>query len=147
MAFDTLIIDGHNLAHQEPFYNPEVLIQKLDNLSSQLAAEIILVFDGNPFPIASRSKNIKIIFSGKLKSADDIIERLLLQERGNTTSRVVSSDRQIIDVARGQNWSTSSSLNFLSEIKQSQQQLTKSIKRQNFMRKPTLGDHFPDEAP
>jgi len=145
MAYDTLIIDGHNLAHQEPFYHPEELIQRLDNLSSQLAAKIILVFDGNPFPLQARSKNINIVFAGKLKSADDLIERLLLKEKGGTSKCVVSSDRQIIEVARGQHWSTASSLNFLKEVGQSQEQLDKTIKRQNYMHKPTLGDFFPEE--
>ncbi len=116
-----LIVDGYNLIRQSPALR---VIEARDleagraALLQRLAAyrrtrpqhKITVVFDGwqagGPTESRDRYQGMGIIYSRRGERADEVIKRLLTQERGRAV--VVSSDRELRDFADrvGATWIT-----------------------------------------
>ena len=121
-----LIIDGYNL------------LRAVQNLSEQTAGvadtqicHIIsryltltksrgaIIFDG----VGPRDKtgfnnvaNLEVVFSGRSKEADDIIEKLVLQNSAPRSLTVVSSDRRIKSAANKKKATAIGSVDFWNEV-------------------------------
>ncbi len=95
-----IIIDGYNLIgiyHKDLRKARENLIESLINYSKNKKHEITLVFDGYKHGPGKETCEIKggirIIYSGVNEKADDIIKRIIKNERASWI--VISSDREI----------------------------------------------------
>jgi len=100
----TIIIDGNNLIHKMPNLkgrlteNPEAAQLSLtETVKSKIkkGEKVIFVFDG--FSSTIKSKNI--IFSGS-KTADDIIRKYIEDNYQKNVIKVVSSDMEILRLAK-----------------------------------------------
>ncbi len=95
-----ILIDGYNLIgiyHKDIKKARENLIEKLINYSKEKKHDITLVFDGykdGPGKETSEIRSgIRIIYSGAGEKADDVIERILKNEKAFWI--VITSDRDI----------------------------------------------------
>lgn len=102
-----LIIDGYNLLKN---------ILKLQHVSSDArnhflkrlaiyaqkkSLQLLIVFDGGDvsFNFSERVYGLEIIYSGFIDSADDVIMRLISAHSYQQELLIISSDRQIVDLA------------------------------------------------
>ena len=116
----TVIIDGNNLLHKMPNLkrlfkeNPEsAQLSLYETIKGKLSKndKLVLVFDG-----FSNIKSSNIIFSG-VKTADDIIRKYIEENYQKKSMAVISSDNEIISIARVCSCETLKSEDFVSEKK------------------------------
>ena len=101
-----LVIDCYNLLHET--MPPNLAGLDEDRLCRLLAsswgrrARVTVVCDGRPKPFALRSPvpEVQLLYSGRRKSADDVILQIVETESAPRRVTVVSSDRQIQKAAR-----------------------------------------------
>src|SRR5690606_22701548 len=102
-----LIVDGYNVTKLG--YGDLDLEQQRNRLASELArlaaqtgAETTLVFDGSDrvpgLPVGSRG--VRVLFSRKGHTADELIRRLVRAEPDGRPVVVISSDREVADGVR-----------------------------------------------
>lgn len=107
-----IIIDVQNMLYSIPKYrnlahsSHEKALQKLIHDLSQYqdwsGTQLILVIDGQKREdFLMLQKNTEIVFSGHLRSADSVIESLVIKKSEKDRIMVVTSDRGVKDVVLG----------------------------------------------
>ena len=120
-----LIIDGYNVIKN--FYTENILfadkrkklLRDISNYAYYKNYEIIVVFDSKEqsFDYSEMIGNIKVIYSGYRKSADSIIENLVISDNSYDKKIVVTSDFVLQQVVFGaRNTLRKSSREFYLEI-------------------------------
>ncbi|MFT5125622.1 MAG: ribosomal protection tetracycline resistance protein [Kiritimatiellia bacterium] len=150
------IIDGYSLLHvKHPGqlgskvqldHHREALIREIDQWRRK-ADYVTLVFDGRQFSRAaqSRTEHFHIVYTNKNQSADAYIERLCHELPKPETSTVVSNDRAIIELTAASGCFTRSCNMFLYDLEgQSRTLARKRVQINQQIKRPTLGDFFPD---
>lgn len=104
------IIDGYNMirkidalrAHdaQSLEKGRQALIMKLSGFRLQSKADITIVFDGQKSSLASQS-GITVCFSNLPNKADEMIKKLVDQNKKTQETTVVSSDNEVMWYAKG----------------------------------------------
>ena len=116
----TVIIDGNNLLHKMQNLkrlfkeNPEsAQLSLYESVKGKMSRndKLVLVFDG-----FSNIKSANIIFSG-VKTADDIIRKYIEDNYQKKSMAVISSDNEIISIARACSCEILKSEDFVSEKK------------------------------
>ncbi len=126
---EKIIIDGFNLAHKFPPIAQKIKSGEIDaaltltlnqvkKILSPKVSRLIVVFDGtdNPHHYPSGHPNIKIMFSRKPETADDIIRNFIRNTDDVNEWTVVSSDNEILFTARDHGAKTAKSENFKRRI-------------------------------
>jgi predicted RNA-binding protein with PIN domain len=121
------IIDGYNMirkidalrAHDAKSLEKgrQALIQKLSRFRIGSKAEITVVFDGQKSSLTSQS-GITIRFSNLPNKADEMIKKLVDQNKKAQETTVVSSDREVMVYAKGCGCKTQRSEDFYKKIDQ-----------------------------
>ncbi|MGH3739586.1 MAG: NYN domain-containing protein [Micromonosporaceae bacterium] len=102
-----LVIDGYNVTKQG--YGELVLEQQrkrlvsgLGGLAAQTGAEVTVVFDGaeRVVGLPPAPRGVRVLFSRKGETADELIRRLVRAEPAGRPVVVVSSDREVADGVR-----------------------------------------------
>ena len=123
-----IIIDGYNLIRQSAYLSRldqrdillgrEALVDMLATYRKIKPHPITVVFDGQHAPAFSqqrrRQKGIRVRFSPKGTSADEIIKHLACNEREKAL--IVSSDREVVDFAASCGAATISAPQFEAKI-------------------------------
>jgi predicted RNA-binding protein with PIN domain len=88
-----------------------------------------IIFDGigpRDKTVFNNSANLEVVFSGKSKEADDIIEKLVLENSAPKSLTVVSSDRRVKAAANRRKAAAITSLDFWTEaVKKIEQKMRK----------------------
>ncbi len=97
-----LIVDGHNVLYKLERYRllknqklqlaADKLVVDLVNLSGSGDYEIIVVFDGGRTSTENDVGDVKVIYSGELKSADSVIEKLVFKIAEDRTVVICTLD-------------------------------------------------------
>ena len=102
-----LIVDGYNVTKSAwPTMPLEAqrtrLVQGLAALAARTGAEVTCVFDGADVvaPAVSAGPGVRVRFSPRGQSADELIRRLVAAEPSGRAVTVVSSDREVADGVR-----------------------------------------------
>lgn len=102
-----LVIDGYNVTKtgygELPLERQRArLTGGLGALTAQTGAEITCVFDGADRPplMPPSPRGVRVLFSARGQTADDLIRRFVAAEPSGRTVVVVSSDREVADGAR-----------------------------------------------
>lgn len=103
------LIDGHNLIS----YLPDIslddpddegkLVTKLKGFAARVRKKIVVVFDNGLPGGESKMSNhsVKVIFaSSKRTNADNVIKERIRNQKNPVTWTVISSDNEVLDVAR-----------------------------------------------
>ena len=107
MTFDWLIVDGHSLLYRDAALAQRQrdgqgaaarwrLVRKLDRVAGSLARRITVVFDGRAEGGPGdepTSRAVEILYSPGDRTADAIIERLVLTAPDRQRITVITSDR------------------------------------------------------
>ena len=123
-----IIIDGYNLIRQSNIFNPldrkdiqlgrAALIDTLAVYKRIKGHQITVVFDGSNAPSVSQPKDqikgIRIKFSRRGESADDVIKRLAASKREKAL--IVSSDQDVVQFALSRGCATITSNGFEEKI-------------------------------
>jgi predicted RNA-binding protein with PIN domain len=104
------LFDGHNLLHAGAFAGHEELVDALASFVAGCGARGVVVFDGH-----GDERQIGPLSVRYVAHADDLLERLAAEHRGNEVVCLVSSDAAIRGVS-GQEVRKLSSRLFLSEL-------------------------------
>jgi predicted RNA-binding protein with PIN domain len=104
------LFDGHNLLHAGAFTGQEELVDVLASFVAGRGARGIVVFDGH-----GDERQIGPLSVRYVAHADDLLERLAAEHRGDQVVCLVSSDAAIRGVS-GQEVRKLSSRHFLSEL-------------------------------
>lgn len=141
---DLVIVDGHNFifnilkgarpSSEKLTYLREKLITDLDLYKNQKNCDMVVVFDARNSDNPSRSiqiiDGVKVIYSRKNETADDIIEELAgMEESGYRRKFVVTSDYLQQKVVSGKNIYRKSSREFNLEIKDLKEGIREKITR------------------
>ncbi|MBN1787889.1 MAG: NYN domain-containing protein [Sedimentisphaerales bacterium] len=138
-----MLIDGYNLLraienfseHPEPITDVQ-LCMVLSRYLLRVKKKGTIVFDGTgprDKVIFRNIRNLEVIFSGTSHEADDIIEKLILENTAPKRLVVVSSDRRVKAAAKKRRATSISSLDFWEEvIKQLEKKRRKPEPRQKF---------------
>ena len=111
MADPTLyLFDGHNLLHAGSFEGPDELVDTLASFVAGRGARGVVVFDGK-----GEEREVGPLAIRYAPHADDVLERLAAERRGEESVCLVSSDAAIRGVS-GQEVRTLSSRLFLAEL-------------------------------
>ena len=111
MADPTLyLFDGYNVLHAGEFSNAEDLIDALASFVAQRGARGVAVFDGT-----GEDRQIGPLSVRYAAHADDLLERLAAEHRGNELVCIVSSDDAVRRVS-GQEVRKLSSRLFLADL-------------------------------
>jgi predicted RNA-binding protein with PIN domain len=102
-----LVVDGYNVTKRG---FPEIsleqqrgrLVNGLGGLAAQTHAEVTVVFDGaeRVVGLPPAPRGVRVLFSRKGETADDLIRRLVRAEPAGRPVVVVSSDREVADGVR-----------------------------------------------
>jgi predicted RNA-binding protein with PIN domain len=121
-----LIIDGYNLLRavqsfsEQPFNITDVqLCLVLSEYLVRVKKKGKIVFDGigpRDKTVFKNIKNLEVIFSGTSREADDIIEKLVLENTAPKRLIVVSSDRRIKTAAKKRKATALDSADFWMEV-------------------------------
>jgi predicted RNA-binding protein with PIN domain len=102
-----LIIDGYNVTKRgyselDLEQQRNRLVTSLSGLAAQTGAEITVAFDGaERVPgLPSTPRGVRVLFSPKGQTADDLIRRLVRAEPDGRPVVVISSDREVADSVR-----------------------------------------------
>jgi predicted RNA-binding protein with PIN domain len=124
-----LIIDGYNLIEAAPQVFQKMLT--LENRRSHIlkiiqstphlrSYEIVVVFDGNASkgkPMEYQQRHIQIRFSGTQQEADQVIQEMIRKEASGKSLHIISSDREIQNIARDHHAQVSSSQQFWKQLR------------------------------
>ncbi len=116
MTIPKLIIDGYNVIHALPELSAQAargledarlaLLRRLLPYVTSHKVEMVVVFDGAEVHPADRREqelpHLRVLFSHPPESADAVIEKLLLSENQPRRLTLVSEDKRLVRVARGQ---------------------------------------------
>ena len=102
-----LVVDGYNVT-KTGFGDASLeqqrtrLISRLGGVAAQTGAEITIVFDGaERLPVApSAPRGVRVLFSRRGQTADEVIRRLVRAEPPGRPVIVVSSDNEVADGVR-----------------------------------------------
>ncbi|MEP7272102.1 MAG: NYN domain-containing protein [Acidobacteriota bacterium] len=115
------LVDGNNVMGQRPGWHRDRpaaqrrLLLELAELAKLRAVRIAVVFDGRPlpnFPDGSRFRGIDVYFARPGSDADQRILELLEQDPNRRNMTVVTSDRALANLIRGDGVQTMSSGEF-----------------------------------
>jgi predicted RNA-binding protein with PIN domain len=102
-----LVIDGYNVTKRGyPGLSLEQqrnrLVGALGGVAAQTGAEVTVVFDGADriVGLPPPPRGVRVLFSKKQETADDLIRRLVRAEPAGRPVAVVSSDREVADGVR-----------------------------------------------
>lgn len=102
-----LIVDGYNVtkrgyAELDLERQRQRLVTELAGLRARTGGEVTVVFDGaDPVPgTPGQPRGVRVLFSRKGQTADDLIRRLVRAEPDGRAVVVVSSDREVADAVR-----------------------------------------------
>jgi predicted RNA-binding protein with PIN domain len=119
------LIDGYNVLHREvvAVVDIETARERLTNRirlfsASHVRDRFTLVFDGSPrflHPVPAAKGNLRVVFSID-ESADNLIKRMLDDERLSAGAVVVTDDREIRAYARAHKACVLDSSEFLARI-------------------------------
>ena len=140
---DLVIVDGHNFifnllkgaktSSEKLAYLREKLIADLDWYKNQKNCDMVVVFDArnsdNPSRNIQTVDGVKVIYSRKNETADDIIEELAGMETGYRRKFVVTSDYLQQKVVFGKNIYRKSSREFNLELKDLKEKIRERITR------------------
>ncbi|MDD5622285.1 MAG: NYN domain-containing protein [Actinomycetota bacterium] len=140
---DLVIVDGHNFifnilkgvrpGSEKLTYLKEKLVADLDLYKNQKNCDMVVVFDARNSDNPSRSiqiiDGVKVIYSRKNETADDIIEELAGMESDYRRKFVVTSDYLQQKVVFGKNIYRKSSREFNLEIKDLKERIREKITR------------------
>ena len=140
---DLVIVDGHNFifnllngtkpSSEKLAYLREKLVADLDWYKNQKNCDMVVVFDARNSDNPSRSiqtvDGVKVIYSRKNETADDIIEELAAMETGYRRKFVVTSDYLQQKVVFGKNIYRKSSREFNLELKDLKERIRERITR------------------
>ncbi len=140
---DLVIVDGHNFifnllkgtkpSSEKLAYLREKLVADLDWYKNQKNCDMVVVFDARNSDNPSRSiqvvDGVKVIYSKKNETADDIIEELAGMETGYLRKFVVTSDYLQQKVVFGKNIYRKSSREFNLELKDLKERIRERITR------------------
>ncbi len=99
-----LLVDGHSIIFAWPFLREihnknqavarETLVSRLQHFQDYTEVRVVVVFDGSGrnCTIENAPENIQVIFSDKVKTADDIIERLCAKYCATCEITVATAD-------------------------------------------------------
>jgi uncharacterized protein len=102
------LIDGHNLIGQLPDislddpFDEAQLVQKLSGFVARAKQKCVVIFDHGLPGGASRmgNKSVKVIFASSPSNADQLIMKRIRNERSPSSWTVVSSDNEVLNMAR-----------------------------------------------
>lgn len=102
------LIDGHNLIGQLPDislndpFDEAQLVQKLSGFVARAKQKCVVIFDHGLPGGASRmgNKSVKVIFASSPSNADQLIMKRIRNERSPAAWTVVSSDNEVLNMAR-----------------------------------------------
>lgn len=140
---DLVIVDGHNfifnffkadkLSNENLMYLREKLISDLTWYKNQKNCDMVVVFDARNSDNLNRSiqivDDIKVIYSRKNETADDVIEELAGKETGYGRIFVITSDYMQQKVVFRKNIYRKSSREFSLEIKDLKNKIREKIDR------------------
>ena len=107
MSKKKIIIDGYNLIKSHEVSFPKLislesqrdhLLKVLNSSPALHSKNVIVVFDGSQLGITSggfKHQQIRVIFSGKNKLADDVIQEMIRRDLHPEQLSIVTSDRTI----------------------------------------------------
>jgi predicted RNA-binding protein with PIN domain len=102
-----LVVDGYNVTKRGFAEIPleqqrQRLISAMGGLAAQSGAEVTVVFDGaeRVVGIPSPPRGVRVLFSRKGETADEVIRRLVRAEPPGRPIVVVSSDKEVADGVR-----------------------------------------------
>jgi predicted RNA-binding protein with PIN domain len=102
-----LIVDGYNVTKRgygemSLEQQRSRLISGLGGIAAQTGAEITAVFDGaeRVLGLPPAPRGVRVLFSKKGETADDLIRRLVRAEPAGRPIVVISSDREVVDGVR-----------------------------------------------
>jgi predicted RNA-binding protein with PIN domain len=104
------LFDGHNILHAGEFTDERELVDALAGFVALQGARGVVVFDGHGEPRSFGPLEVRYA-----AHADDVLERLAAEHRGQEQVRIVSSDRDVRQTA-GQEVSHVSARNFMKEL-------------------------------
>jgi len=121
-----LIIDGYNLLRavqnlSEQSFNitDAQLCRIIDEYLGRIKKRGGIVFDGigpRDKTVFNNLRNLEVVFSGSNREADDIIEKLILENTAPRNLTVVSSDRRIKTAANKRKATTADCVDFWTEV-------------------------------
>jgi uncharacterized protein len=119
------LIDGHNLIGQLPDISLDdpndeaMLVQKLSGFVARTRKKVVVVFDGGLPGGASRlsTSGVKVVFASHLSNADKIIIERVQKSTNPKNWIVVSSDNEVLSVARRYQMQTVRSTEFVDELR------------------------------
>jgi predicted RNA-binding protein with PIN domain len=102
-----LLVDGYNVT-KRGFADISLeqqrsrLVNNLSGLAAQTQAEVTVVFDGaeRVVGLPPAPRGVRVLFSRKGETADDLIRRLVRAEPAGRPIVVISSDREVADGVR-----------------------------------------------
>lgn len=158
MPVRQLIIDGYSLLHRDPELAPalatdirrarEQLIAKLARLGGMFADRVTLVFDGRGEAPAETDLSVTaldVVYSGRARTADTVIERMVHAAPRPAEILVVASDRAELETVAAAGAQTLACRTFLDQLAQREREAGQIRRRRDkTFRKTTLGDFFPD---
>ncbi len=111
MSRKKVLIDGYNVIKAAPGRFARMtdlaaqrshLLRLLQSSAVWQGSVVVVIFDGSSgLQSPHRSyRNIQVIYSGKKKEADDIIQESIRKEAHQAALLVISSDRRILNTAR-----------------------------------------------
>ncbi len=106
MSADWIIVDGYNVLRQIPEYQKaadddlemarDCLVDDLGTLAAVGGVRVTVVFDGSRGPMAAEQalevRGVEVLFSRRGQTADAVIERLVVRDRGEHRMFEVTSD-------------------------------------------------------
>jgi predicted RNA-binding protein with PIN domain/protein-tyrosine-phosphatase len=102
-----LVVDGYNVTKRGFGDIPleqqrNRLVKELSGLAAQTGAEVTVAFDGadRVHGLPAGPRTVRVLFSRKGQTADDLIRRLVRAEPDGRPVVVVSSDREVADSVR-----------------------------------------------
>jgi predicted RNA-binding protein with PIN domain len=82
-------------------YAREMLVNMLVSYADSTGVRTTVIFDGVTEEYTAPHGDVEVIFSGKKKSADSVIERLVYKEKDRECAVVVTSDAHVRNMVYG----------------------------------------------
>ena len=127
---ERLIVDGYNIIFAWPELAAlkdvkledarDLLVSILADYAAMTRQKVTVVFDSHRRPDAEASQHtvsgVQVVYSGRKKSADHVIEKLLFEARPSDEVTVATSDALQRDLALGRQIKTVSALTLKSQV-------------------------------
>ena len=125
-----LIVDGYNIIFAWPELSAvkdvkledarDLLVSILADYAAMTRQQVTVVFDSHRRPDAEASQQmvsgVQVVYSGRKKSADHVIEKLLFEARPSDEVTVATSDALQRDLALGRQIKTVSALTLKGQV-------------------------------